>query len=109
MLVRAGRHLRMHVVGYLALLVALGGTSYAAGDAFSASSESRIYACITKAHRAMNLAGRQHSCPAGQQLIAWNEKGQPGISGARGADGARAGRSEGRAHADQQARSGRRD
>jgi hypothetical protein len=79
----------MHVVGYLALFVALGGTSYAAGDALSASSDTRIYACITKAHRTMNLAGRQHNCPAGQQLIAWNEKGQPGVSGATGADGAR--------------------
>ncbi|MDO8209958.1 hypothetical protein [Conexibacter sp. CPCC 206217] len=87
------QHVRTHVIGYLALFVALGGTSVAATAAVRAGSQRAVVqACVTEAYGTLNLAGPGGRCPSGQRLIAWNEKGQPGPAGPRGATGPRGAR-----------------
>jgi hypothetical protein len=88
---RIGRHLRSHVVAYVALFVALGGTSFAAGTARQPAKAKMgtIHACVTEAYKTLNLAGPDRTCPKGQRLISWNAQGRKGAPGRRGSTGER--------------------
>jgi hypothetical protein len=78
------------VVGYIALFVALAGTSYAGIASQSDKGEDgTIYACVTKRFDTLNLAGPGGKCPEGQRLISWNEEGPKGERGKRGKRGRR--------------------
>src|SRR5262249_30688267 len=52
------------------------------------SAPRRIYACVTEAHRTLNLTTRDASCPDGQPKVSWNVAGSKGARGPRGARGA---------------------
>jgi hypothetical protein len=90
MLKSFGRQLRNQPLGFLALLVALGGTSYASLKASAPPPRKGvIYACVTRVHRTLNLALPPNlTCPNRQTLIAWNGSGRQGPAGPRGARGA---------------------
>lgn len=47
----------------------------------------RIYACVTTAHRTLNLSTRRARCPRGQVKISWQVTGPRGARGPRGANG----------------------
>ena len=84
------KHVRSNIIGYLALFVALGGTSYAVSDraattASTATSGNQIYACVTNQFKTLNLSSKSAPCPDGQRKISWNQKGVRGAPGAKGA------------------------
>ena len=91
MLGRVARHMRAHVIGYLALFVALGGTSLAASSAVRRGDGRgrTISACVTQRYETLNLAGPDGRCPRGQRLIEWNTRGERGRRGPRGERGPR--------------------
>jgi hypothetical protein len=78
-------HLRGHFVGYLALVVALGGTSYAA--AREAAKTDVISACYARKGGTLHIK-RGTRCPKGQVAISWNKQGPQGAGGAAGTPGA---------------------
>jgi hypothetical protein len=78
-------HLRSNVVGYLALFVALGGTSYALKGADG--SEHVIHGCFQRRSGTLRIVAASASCRRGEQALAWNREGQQGPTGAAGAPG----------------------
>jgi hypothetical protein len=84
--------IRRHSVATLALVLALTGTAFAAGNGISAltsanSRSSRIYACVTHGFRTLNLTTADAKCPHGERKLSWNIAGQPGKPGTPGLDG----------------------
>ena len=79
---------RRHIIGVVALFIALGGTSYAAIDTVAQKSNKTYYACVTQAHNTLNLSTKAAKCPAGQRKISFNAKGADGVKGAKGDQGA---------------------
>jgi hypothetical protein len=83
-----GRHAGRHVVGYVALFVALSGTSYAALRV-ATPTNSTIQACVNKKTGALRvLAGAKKKCHRGERVLAFNARGPLGTTGAQGAVGA---------------------
>jgi hypothetical protein len=79
-------HLRRQAVSYVALFVALSGTSYAALRA--TPSASTIQACVNKKTGALRvLATAKKKCKRGERALAFNGRGPAGAAGAQGADG----------------------
>ena len=66
---------RRHIIGVVALFVALGGTSYAAVGAV-AKNEKTYYACVTTAHKTLNLSSKSAKCPSGQRKISFSAQGR---------------------------------
>lgn len=83
MLQRTIRHLRSHIVAYIALAVAIGGGG---GYALAATSNKTITVC---AENHTGLLHLHHSgrCPRGQTRISWNQRGPQGVAGRTGAQG----------------------
>lgn len=54
----------------------------------AASPPRRLYACVTKDFRTLNLTTKSARCPDGQPKVSWNVAGAPGATGPRGARGA---------------------
>jgi hypothetical protein len=79
---------RRHVVGLLALFVALGGTSYAVTAGKFTSADGTITACAKKRSGAVRLVIRGKRCRKGEQRITWNQRGRPGADGTPGTPGA---------------------
>jgi hypothetical protein len=80
-------HLRRQAVSYVALFVALSGTSYAALRA--APTASTIQACVSKKTGALRvLAKATTKCKRGERALAFNARGAAGPVGSNGADGA---------------------
>ena len=81
------RHLRRHVVGYLALFVALGGTSYAAVQA-AAPSKTTVRGCVSKQTGVLRvLAKAKRKCKRGERALVFNVRGRRGPAGPQGAVG----------------------
>lgn len=85
-------YVRSNAIAFMALFVALGGSSYA----ITASPESgevsatrgTLYACVTPTHKTLNLTTARAKCPQGQRKISWNIAGPAGKNGKNGAGGA---------------------
>ncbi|MEV4423295.1 hypothetical protein AB0L40_25460 [Patulibacter sp. NPDC049589] len=61
------------------------------GGSKAAAAPTRLYACVTRAFKTMNLTTRKARCPRGQYKVSWNidgPKGEPGSDGPSGTDGA---------------------
>lgn len=71
-------------------LMAVGPTTAGAAKHASASATppTRLYACITRAFKTMNLTTKKARCPRGQFKVSWNIYGPKGSSGTSGTDGA---------------------
>jgi hypothetical protein len=84
-------HLRRQPVAFLALLVALGGTSYAGlrSPKPPKPKNATLYACVKTGQRTLTLAKRGPRCPKGQRMVAWNGRGRRGPAGDTGPAGAR--------------------
>jgi hypothetical protein len=64
--------------------VALG----ASGEAGVATAKTqRLYACVTVAHKTLNLTTKHATCPDGQFKVSWNVAGPRGRKGAKGDTG----------------------
>lgn len=75
-----------NAVALLALTIAMSGAALAA----TPPSGSKVYyACVTPAHKTLNLSSKDARCPAGQRKIAWRVAGAPGTTGSRGFTGQR--------------------
>src|SRR3954452_5303462 len=83
------RHLRDHAYGLVAVLIALGGTAYAATSFVSAGGTVR--GCVGKKGQLTVLKKSAKKCPRGLTLITWNQKGPAGQNGAQGAQGTQGG------------------
>jgi hypothetical protein len=86
------RHVHRHVVGYIALFVALGGVAYAAIP----DSGGVIHGCYQKAPGAGGLPkgalrvidpGANESCSSGESALDWNATGPSGPQGPQGQQG----------------------
>lgn len=81
---------RRHAVAFAALFLLLGGTAFAVtGRPASPSSSRTMSACVTSAHRTLNLITAGRACPEGQQRVSWDVKGPRGLHGAAGTTGGR--------------------
>jgi hypothetical protein len=80
--IRFGSHLRDHVYGLLAVVIALGGTAYAATSFVSANGTVR--GCVSKKGQLTVLKKSAKKCAKGLTLITWNQKGPTGQTGAQG-------------------------
>lgn len=86
-------HVSPRVIAYTAavsatLTLGLGPASVAN----AATPTTRIYACVTKAYKTLNLTTRNTTCPRGQRKVSWaanGRRGAKGASGVKGADGAK--------------------
>src|ERR1700733_15943580 len=83
-----GGYVRRHHIAWLALFIALGGTSYAVAVRGS-SSAGRFYAFVTQRFHTLNLTSASAACPRGQYKISWNRTGQRGAPGPLGPKGSR--------------------
>jgi hypothetical protein len=85
MLVKLVGHARRHVVGYLALLVAVGGAAYAA-----IPDNGVVHGCYKPASPASGFPGdlvvrdSAAGCPAGYTALDWNQQGPTGPQGQAG-------------------------
>jgi hypothetical protein len=83
--VRFGAHLRDHAYGVLALLIALGGTAYAATSFVSANG--KVRGCVSKKGQLTVLKKSAKKCAKGRTLITWSQKGPTGPIGPIGPTG----------------------
>jgi hypothetical protein len=82
------KFLKNNAVSLMAVFVALGGTAVAAtGPARVSTDNGILYACVTPAHKTLNLSTKTAACPRGQAKIAWRASGAEGSRGARGSTG----------------------
>ncbi len=79
--------IRRHGIAFVALFVALGGTSYAMSGATFVSPQGAVSACVKKSGT-LKLVAPGTKCHKKQQLVTWNLQGVSGKSGATGATGA---------------------
>jgi hypothetical protein len=82
------RHIRNNAVGYLALFIALGGTSYAVSSHSGLVGSGTIYACAKKGNGVLRIVRRGARCRHGEVALSWNQQGLAGSVGPRGARGA---------------------
>src|SRR5947208_16718431 len=88
MLVMLVAHARRHVVGYAALVVALGGAAYAA-----IPDNGVVHGCYKPASPASGFPGdlvvrdSAAACPAGYTALDWHQQGPTGPGGAEGPTG----------------------
>jgi hypothetical protein len=69
------------VVALIALFVAIGGVSYAAGGGF-VSASGTIQGCVKQGYLLVAKAG--HNCPHGSKYLPFNQAGRPGAPGQDG-------------------------
>lgn len=79
--------LRTNLIGYVALSVALGGSSYAAVQS-SQSSQKKISACYAKKSGSLRVITKGKCRKKTEKALAWNQNGQAGPTGPAGAQGA---------------------
>ena len=92
---------RRHYIGMLALLVALGGTSYAAVSS-APDRDGVFHGCVDPRTGALRVVDRANSCRKARKVrrgkkrvrvpaelaVLWNQTGPPGVQGPPGRDGA---------------------
>jgi hypothetical protein len=76
-------HLKRHSIAYLALFVALGGTSYAQ----FASTDGKLRGCVSKKTGVLRAVKAGTKCKRGETAISWNQKGPRGAQGSIGPRG----------------------
>jgi len=59
----------------------------AAPAAQAATSKVKLYACVTKNYKTLNLTTASRKCPAGETKVSWNVAGPAGSKGANGKNG----------------------
>jgi hypothetical protein len=84
---RVARHLRRNAIAYLALFVALGGTSFAATQGF-VGSDGAVHACAAAKSGAVRLVRQGKKCRRAETAVAWAQLGPRGATGAAGQPGA---------------------
>jgi hypothetical protein len=77
-----------NAVGLLALVVALGGTSYALTSKRFVGTDGKVHACAKNRGGAVRLVHGNGKCRRGEQKVAWSQTGPRGAAGAAGKDGA---------------------
>jgi hypothetical protein len=77
---------RRNAIGLLALVVALGGTSYAAISKIPGPG-GKISACYKKKGGNVRVVEAKTKCRRGERRLAFNQKGVPGAAGQQGAQG----------------------
>src|SRR4051812_33002693 len=77
-------HLRNHAYGIAAVLIALGGTAYAATS--FVGSDGKVRGCVSKKGQLTVLKPPKKKCAKGT-AITWNQKGRVGQTGAQGPQG----------------------
>lgn len=75
--------------GGIALIVCLATVALlaTASTATAAKKPAKLYACVTKNFKTLNLTTRAAACPRGQYKVSWSVVGQKGPRGKRGAKG----------------------
>jgi hypothetical protein len=84
---RLTRHIRSQSIGYLALFIALGGTSVAAINAIPAK-DGTVTACVKKKNGSMRALVKGKKCKRGEKKVAWSATGPTGVVGTPGPAGA---------------------
>ncbi|MDA0166532.1 tail fiber protein [Solirubrobacter ginsenosidimutans] len=79
--------LRRQPVAFLALFVALGGSSFAAVSAAKPGTGDVIVGCVAKDGK-LRVVAAASRCTAKETAISFNREGKQGVAGADGADGA---------------------
>jgi hypothetical protein len=81
--------LRRNAVGFAALFVALGGTSYAVTSHSSfVGSSGKLSACVNRSSGKVRLIKGGSSChKRREQAVSWNQQGADGSNGSQGAQG----------------------
>jgi hypothetical protein len=78
---------RSNGIAFVALFVALGGTSYAVTSTSLVSSHGAISACVNKKTGALHLVASGSKCHGKRELVTWNQQGVAGVAGAAGSAG----------------------
>jgi hypothetical protein len=79
-------YLRGHHVGLVALFIALGGSSFAAGVAVT-STGAVIHGCYRTKGGSLHIVAARKRCAHGERAITWSQQGPAGASGSTGAAG----------------------
>jgi Collagen triple helix repeat (20 copies) len=79
------RRLGAPVLALVALMAVASGL-FAASAAHGATTI-RLYACVTKAYKTLNLTTRAAPCRAGERKVSWSVEGPRGPAGKKGAQG----------------------
>jgi hypothetical protein len=87
MLKLAARYLGQHHLALLALFLAVGGTSYAVSTHGFVGPGGVLRACANTRTGALHLIKPGKHCGRREQILVWNERGQPGPAGLKGASG----------------------
>jgi hypothetical protein len=77
-----------NAVGLIALVVALGGTSYAVTSKRFVGADGKVNACARAKGGAVRLVRGSAKCRRGEQRVSWSQKGPAGAAGKDGAPGA---------------------
>lgn len=85
MLAALTHYVRRHHVGFLALFIALGGTSFAA---VRASAPATIHACAGKHAGSLRVVAARNRCRSNERSLSWAQRGRTGAAGEDGLDGA---------------------
>jgi hypothetical protein len=76
-----------NAVGLLALVVALGGTSYAVTSKRFVGTDGKVHACAKNRGGAVRLVHGNGKCRRGEQKVAWSQTGPRGAAGNDGTPG----------------------
>jgi hypothetical protein len=76
-----------NAVGVVALVVALGGTSYAVTAKRFVGKDGKVHACAKNKGGAVRLVRGSSKCRSGEQNVSWSQVGRQGAAGAAGKDG----------------------
>jgi hypothetical protein len=76
-----------NAVGVVALVVALGGTSYAVTAKRFVGKDGKVHACAKNKGGAVRLVRGSSKCRSGEQKVSWSQVGRQGAAGAAGKDG----------------------
>jgi hypothetical protein len=85
MLAALAHYVRRHHIGFLALFIALGGTSFAA---VRASTPATIHACAGKRAGSLRVVAARNRCHSDERSLSWAQRGRTGAAGEDGLDGA---------------------
>jgi hypothetical protein len=69
------------------LLLTLLAFALAAVPASAASPSAKLYACVTKSYKTLNLVSAKASCPKGESKVSWSVQGPAGPKGPAGTRG----------------------
>jgi hypothetical protein len=74
---------RQHAIGFVALSVALGGTSYAVTTKKLVGRDGRVNACVKTKTGTARLVVEGARCRKGEQRVTWSQRGLPALRTSR--------------------------